>query len=186
MVFIRASISALSSPRVSGVAGACTQTKSARVISSSEAQHPHAGGRLARIRIVGRDLHAQRGADAGELAPDRPQAHDAQGLAAQLGAAHGGVGLGWIEPTALRDVVVPFDDAAGQREHQPQRVLGDGPGVSGGRVDNQHTTPRRGLDVHVAHGATAHAHELQRRCVLKHPRRTRSPAPPPGSLCRPG
>ena len=35
--FIRANISALSSPRVSGVAGACTQTKSARAISSPKA-----------------------------------------------------------------------------------------------------------------------------------------------------
>ncbi len=120
-------------------------TKSARAEQLVELHALHAqpiGGLARQIGIVGDDLHAKAERAARHLGADPAQADDAQDLAEKLHALQA-----VLLPAPRLEGDVGGRKTAGQRQQQPQGVLGDGGGVAARRVHHDHPALGRGLHV---------------------------------------
>src|SRR5207244_11827699 len=86
-----------------------------------------ADARLVTPRAPAEHVHADAATESGHAAPDGAHAEHAEGLAEELGEQ-------LPRPVSLPHLGVEEDDLAGDREHQAQRVLGDGEGIDAGRI----------------------------------------------------
>ncbi len=107
-------------------------------------------------RVVGHDLHAEPDRAAGHLLADPAEAEHAERLPFELDAAP----LGAL-PAMLLQRRVGLRDVAGERDHQPDRLLGGRDDRRLGRVRNDDPAPGRGLDVDVVDTDAGAADHLQ-------------------------
>jgi hypothetical protein len=94
------------------------------------------------IRIVADDLHAERACQLRDVATDAAKAHDAHGLAAQLGAFEA-LAVPFSAPHGGRGVRY----APHQRQQQTHRVLTGADGIGAGRIHHGDAAPGRRWDV---------------------------------------
>jgi hypothetical protein len=111
--------------------------------------------------------HAEGERQPRHLLADRAEAHDAQHLVAHLVHRGRRVAL----PAAGRDVAVLGDQAARDREHQHECVLGDSHRIGAAVVAQRHLALAHGLKVGAVVAGAQHLDELEPGRVLEKPRR---------------
>ena len=144
--FMRANCSRPISPSVSGVSGQFRCTKSERSSSSSSSTFVAPRRRrflVGEVRVVREHGHRERRAQLDQPTADLPDPDDPERLAEQLAAAQRHAVLHDLAP----DHPIGERDLLRQREHEPERVLGDRL-ASGARVV-AHDHARRGARVDV-------------------------------------
>ena len=159
--FMRANCSRPISPSVSGVSGQFRCTKSERSSSSSSSTFvaPRAAASSSdEVRVVREHGHRERRAQLDQPAADLPDADDAERLAEQLAAPQRHAVLHHLAP----DHAVGERDLLGQREHEPERVLGDrfAPGPRVVAHDHAGRGARVDVDDVVARARGAHREQI--------------------------
>ena len=152
--------SAPTNPRVSSVSGRCSVRKSAAAKTSSDglgmldAELAEALGRDE--RVVADDAHAEPERPPRDLAADPAEAEHAERLVGELDPAPARA-----LPAALLQRRVRLRDVAGERDEQPDRVLGGRDDGRVGRVRDDDPPPRRRVDVDVVDADAGAADHLQ-------------------------
>ena len=125
-----------------------------------------AGGDFFRgqIGIVGDHLHMQQAvAELGDTAADIADADDADGLALRLVADQRiAIDIGLAAQRA-----VGLENALGQRQHHPERMLGDRIGVAAGLIDDEHARRRAGIDIDGIEARAVRGHDQEVRRPLQ-------------------
>ena len=117
----------------------------------------------AHVRVVGRELHAERVGTLRDEHADAPETDDAEHLVVQLDAFP----LRAV-PRAVPQVAIGLRDVAGLREQQRDRVLGRRQHVRLRRVHDHHAAAGRGVDVDVVEPDAGATHHLQAVAGFEH------------------